>query len=47
VKFRDQSVDLLIGPIVEKLCVGELWEGGFHFRGVVRGTLFDTPAVIQ
>ena len=47
VEFRNQSVDLLIGPRVEKIGVGELWEGGFHFRGVFNSTLFDTMAVIR
>ena len=47
VKLRDQPVDLLIGPRVEKIGVGELWEGGFHFRGVFNSTLFDTMAVIR
>ena len=47
VKFRDQSVDLLIGPRVEKIGAGELWEGDFHRGGVFDGTLFDTMAVIR
>ena len=47
VKLRDQPVDLLIGPIVEKIGVGQLWEGGLHRGGVFDGTLFDTMAVIQ
>jgi hypothetical protein len=47
VKFCDQPVDLLIGPRVEKIGVGELWEGGFHSRGLFNRTLFDTVAVIQ
>ena len=47
VKFRDQPVDLLIGPRVEQIGVGELWEGGFHRGGVFDGTLFDTMAVIR
>jgi len=46
VKFRGQSVDLLIGPCVEKSGAGELWKGGFHCGGVFDGTLFDTMAVI-
>ena len=47
VKFRDQPVDLLIGPLVEKIGVGELWEGGLHCSGVFDGTLFDSLAVIR
>ena len=47
VKFCDQPVDLLIGPRVEQIVVGELWEGGFHRGGVFDGTLFDTMAVIR
>jgi hypothetical protein len=47
VKFRDQPVDRLIGPRVEKIGVGEFWEGGFHLRGLFNRTLFDTVAVIR
>lgn len=47
VKFRNQPVDFPIGPLVEKIGVGELWEGGLHCGGVFHGTLFDTMAVIQ
>jgi hypothetical protein len=47
VKRCDQPVDLLIGPIVEKIGVGQLWEGGLHCGGVFDGTLFDTMAVIR
>ena len=47
VKFRDQPVDLAIGPLVEKIGVGELWEGGFHFRGLFNRTLFDSLASIR
>ena len=47
VKFRDQSVDLLIGPRVEQIGVGELWEGNFHCGGVFERTLFDTMAVLR
>ena len=46
-KFRDQPVDRLIGPRVEKIGVGELWEGGLHVRGLFNRTLFDTVAVIR
>jgi len=47
VKFCDQSVDLLIGPIVEQISVDQLWEGGLHCSGLFDGTLFDTMAVIR
>jgi hypothetical protein len=47
VKFCDQPVDLLIGPIVEQIGVGQLWEGGPHCGGLFDGTLFDTMAVIR
>ncbi len=47
VKLCDQPVDLLIGPIVEKIGAGQLWEGGLHCGGVFDGTLFDTMAVIR
>ena len=47
VKLIDQPVDLLIGPIVEKIGVGQLWEGGLHCVGVFDGTLFDAMAVVR
>ena len=47
VKLCDQPVDLLIGPIVEQIGVGQLWEGGLHRGGLFDGTLFDTMAVIR
>ena len=47
VKLCDQSVDVLIGPIVEQMGVGQLWECGLHRRGVFDGPLFDTTAVIR
>ena len=47
VKLCDQPVDLLIGPIVEKIGVGQLWEGGFHRGGVLDGALFDAMAVAR
>ena len=46
-KFCDQPVDRVVGPRVEKIGVGELWEGGFHLRGLFNSTLFDTVAVIR
>ena len=45
VKLCDQPVDLLIGPIVEQIAVGQLWEGGFHGNGLFNGALFDLMAV--
>ena len=47
VKLCDQPVDLLIGPLVEKIGVDQLWEDGFHRGGLFDGTLFDTMAVIR
>ena len=47
VKLCDQPVDLLIGPTVEQVGVGQLWKGGLHCGGVFDGTLFDTMAVIR
>ena len=47
VKFCDQPVDLLIGPIVEQIGVGQLWEGGLHCSGVLNGALFDAMAVVR
>ena len=47
VKLCGQPVDLLIGPIVEQIGMGQLWKGGFHRGGVLDGTLFDTTAVIR
>jgi len=47
VKLCDQPVDLLIGPIVEKIGVGQLWKGVLHGGSVFDGTLFDTMAVIR
>ncbi len=47
VKFCDQPVDFLIGPIVEQIGLDQLWKGGLHGGGVFDGTLFDTMAVIR
>ena len=47
VKLCDQPVDLLIGPIVEKIDVGQLWGSGLHCGGLFDCTLFDTMAVIR
>jgi hypothetical protein len=47
VKLCGQPVDLLIGPIVEQIAVGQLWEDGFHCGGVLDGTLFDSMAVVR
>ena len=47
VKFCDQPVDLLIGPIVEQISMDQLWEGGLHGGGLFDGALFDAMAVIR
>ena len=47
VKFCDQPVDVLIGPIVEQIGLDQLREGGLHCGGLFDGTLFDTMAVIR
>lgn len=47
VKLCDQSIDVMIGPIVEQIAVGQLWERGFHGGGLFDGSLFDTMAVIR
>lgn len=47
VKLCDQLVDLLIGPIVDQIGVGELWEGRFHCGCVSDGTLFYAMAVVR
>ena len=47
VKFCDQSIDFLIGPIVEQICAGQLWERGLHGGGLFDGALFDTMAVFR
>lgn len=46
-KFCDQPVDLLIGPIVEQISMDQLWKGGLHGGGLFDGTLFDAMAVIR
>ncbi len=45
-KFRDQLIDLLIGPPVEKTGMGKFGERDFHGSSLFGGTLFDTLAVI-
>ena len=47
VKFCDQPVDLLVGPIVEQIGLNQLWKGVLHGGSVFDGTLFDTMAVIR
>jgi hypothetical protein len=47
VKLCNQSVDLLIRPIVDEIGAGELWESGFHYDGLFAGTLFDAMALIR
>ena len=46
VKFCDQSVDFQVGPIVEQLGMGQLWEGGLHCGSLFDGTLLDAQALI-
>ena len=46
-KRCDESVDVLIGPVVEQRGVDELWKCGFHCSGLFDGALFDTTAVIR
>jgi hypothetical protein len=46
-KLCNQPVDVLIGPLVEKIGVAQLREGGLHCGGLFQGTLFDTMAVIR
>ena len=46
VKLGDESVDVLIGPFIEQIGVGELWKCGFHHRGLFDGALLDVMAVI-
>ncbi len=47
VKLCDQPVDLLIGPIVEQIGIGQLREGRFHCSGLFERPLFDAMAVIR
>ena len=46
VKLCDQSVDFKVGPIVEQLALGQLWEGGPHCGSLFDGPLLDTQALI-
>jgi len=46
-KLCNQPVDVLIGPIVEKIAVGQLREGCLHCGGLFNGSLFYTMAVIR
>ncbi len=46
-KLCDYSIDLSIGPIVEQVGVGQLWECGLHCNGMLDGTSFDATAVIR
>jgi hypothetical protein len=47
VKFCDQPVDVAIGPMIESICAGQLWERGLHCCGLFGGPLFDTVAMIR
>jgi hypothetical protein len=46
-KLCNQPVDVLIGPLVEKIAVAQLREGSLHCGGLFEGTLFDAMAVIR
>jgi hypothetical protein len=47
VKVCNHPVDLLIGPTVEMIGFGQLWEGCLHCVRVFLGTLFDTMALVR
>jgi hypothetical protein len=47
VKLCDQSIDVLIGPIVEQIGVSQLWKRGLHDDGLFDGALFDTMTLIR
>lgn len=46
VKLCDQPVDFLVGPGIEQLAMGQLWEGDLHCGSLFDGTLLDTQALI-
>lgn len=46
VEFCGQPVDLLIGPGIEQIGLGQLREGCFHRSGLFDGALFDALAVV-
>jgi hypothetical protein len=47
VKLSRQPVDLLIGPMVETITVGQLREDSFHCSDLLGGALLDTMTVIR
>lgn len=47
VKCCDEAVDFFVGPIVEQIGTGQLWEGGLHCSGLLDGTLFDAMTMIR
>jgi hypothetical protein len=47
VKLRGQPINLQIGPCVEKMGIGELWEYGLHCSGLFSGTSLDSLASIR
>jgi len=47
VKLCDQAVDVLIGPLVEQVGPGQLWERCLHCNGLFNGTLFDAMTVVR
>src|SRR5687767_13274082 len=47
VKFCDQPVDVLIGPMVESIGPGQFWVRGLHCSSLFNRTLFDPIAMIR
>ena len=47
VKFCDQPVDVLIGPMVESIGAGQFWVRGLHCSSLFSRTLFDAMAMIR
>jgi len=47
VKFCDQPVDVVIGPMVESIGAGQFWVRGLHCGSLFNRTLFDTMAMIR
>lgn len=45
-KFFGQPVDFLVGPFIEQIGLGQLWEGCFHRGGLFGGALFDALALV-
>jgi hypothetical protein len=47
VKLRDQPFDLLVGPTVEQVGLGQLWERSLHCGSLFDSTLFYGTEVIR